>query len=242
MVNLAIEQYLGDMHSQQAAPEEILEWAWKTFAPAVAASSSFQTQSVPLLHMISRVCPELPVIFVDTGFHFPETLAFRDMLQERLGLNIIVARPERTPEELAQEYGQELFRRDPDLCCYLNKVQPLQQALDGMCAWVTGIRHDQTASRGQMRSLEPQLSGVVKIHPLLRWTREMVEEYRRGISVWVARLARNLFSKRMTSARAAGPGRGNESVVCISIWGRSRMSRANSKWQMANGKWQMANV
>ncbi len=179
MVNLAIEQYLGDMHSQQAAPEEILEWAWKTFAPAVAASSSFQTQSVPLLHMISRVCPELPVIFVDTGFHFPETLAFRDMLQERLGLNIIVARPERTPEELVQEYGQELFRRDPDLCCYLNKVQPLQQALDGMCAWITGIRHDQTASRGQMRSLEPQLSGVVKIHPLLRWTREMVEEYRR---------------------------------------------------------------
>ena len=80
-------------HLENAPAIEILQWAWDTFGSKVAASSSFQTQSVPLLHMISQVCPAMPVIFLDTGFHFPETLNFRSQLQDLLNLNIIVARP-----------------------------------------------------------------------------------------------------------------------------------------------------
>ncbi|MCD4738049.1 MAG: phosphoadenylyl-sulfate reductase [Anaerolineae bacterium] len=178
-MNLAIENYLSGLHADEATPEDILVWAWKTFAPRVVASSSFQTQSVPLLHMISRVCPEMPVIFIDTGFHFPETLEFRELLQAHLGLNIVIAQPELSKNDFVLEYGEELYRRDPDLCCQINKVRPLQCALDGMSAWVTGVRHDQTKNRSSLHDLETQISGVIKIHPLLRWDRAQVEEYRR---------------------------------------------------------------
>jgi phosphoadenosine phosphosulfate reductase len=176
-MDLDIEYYLN-LHSQAATPQAILAWAWKTFAPAIVTTSSFQTQSVPLLHMISRVCPEMPVVFIDTGFHFPETLAFRDELAEKFALNLQIVGPELSREELILEHGERLYRRDPDLCCYLNKVKPLERALDGRCAWVSGVRHDQTRHRRHLHDLAPQLSGVIKIHPLLRWTREQVEAYR----------------------------------------------------------------
>ncbi len=159
------------------SPAEILKWAWETFEPKLVASSSFQTQSVPLLHIIARVCPELPVIFVDTGFHFLETLAFRDELQARYGLNIVVARPAVRKSQLLTKYGGGLYRRDPDLCCYINKIEPMQRMLSGMSAWVSGVRRDQTAHRGGLRVLEPQPTGLLKIHPMLNWTNREVWEY-----------------------------------------------------------------
>ena len=163
---------------EQATAEEILRWAWDTFAPAVVASSSFQTQSVPLLHLISRVCPAMPILFIDTGFHFPETLAFRDELRDRYGLNIVTVHPEITQSELFRKYGEGLYRRDPDLCCYINKVRPMQRALEGKRAWITGVRRDQTKNRAHLRTIERQATGVLKVHPLLRWSREDVAAYR----------------------------------------------------------------
>ncbi len=158
--------------------EETLRWAWQAFQPRIAASSSFQTQSLPLLHLISRVCPELPVIFLDTGFHFPETLAFRDEIVTRFGLNLVIACPDLNPKDFLAVYGADIHDRDPDLCCYHNKVEPMQRALDGMVAWVAGVRRDQTANRLGLRYLAPQISGVIKIHPLLDWTAADVETYR----------------------------------------------------------------
>ncbi len=157
--------------------EDILRWAWETFAPKIVASSSFQTQSVPLLHIISRVCPEMPVLFIDTGFHFVETLAFRDELQARYGLNIIIVHPAVSKSQLLAKYGEGLYRRDPDLCCYINKVEPMQRMLAGMRAWVSGVRSDQTAQRREMQVLEVQPSGLLKIHPMLNWTRQELWEY-----------------------------------------------------------------
>jgi phosphoadenosine phosphosulfate reductase len=176
-MDLGIEHYLN-LHSQAATPQDILAWAWQTFASAVVTTSSFQTQSVPLLHMISQICPEMPIVFIDTGFHFLETLAFRDTLVARWGLNLQIVEPELSRAELALEYDEGLHDRDPDLCCYLNKVQPLERALDGQCAWVSGVRHDQTRHRRPLHDLAPQLSGVIKIHPLLRWTLKQVTAYR----------------------------------------------------------------
>ncbi len=158
-------------------PGEILGWAWEIFKPQIIASSSFQTQSVPLLHIIARVCPEMPVIFIDTGFHFLETLAFRDELQARYGLSIVVAHPAVSKRQLLERYGGGLYRRDPDLCCYINKVEPMQRMLAGMSAWVSGVRRDQTAHRGGMRVLEPQPTGLLKIHPMLNWTKKEIWEY-----------------------------------------------------------------
>ncbi len=160
------------------AAEETLRWAWEAFRPRIVASSSFQTQSLPLLHLISRACPELPIIFLDTGFHFPETLAFRDEVVARLGLKLVIARPELSREDFLRAYGADIHERDPDFCCYFNKVEPMQRALDGMVAWVAGVRQDQTANRRGLRDLDPQISGVIKIHPLLHWTAADVEAYR----------------------------------------------------------------
>jgi phosphoadenosine phosphosulfate reductase len=157
--------------------EKILTWARETFGPRVVASSSFQTQSLPFLHILSRVCPEMPVIFIDTGFHFSETLAFRDELQARFGLNVIVARPAISKSQLMAQYGEGLYRRDPDLCCYINKVEPMRRALSGFDAWISGVRRDQTTHRRHLGALAPQRMGLLKIHPMLRWTGDEVWAY-----------------------------------------------------------------
>ena len=162
---------------EHSSAKEILRWAWDTFGPKAAASSSFQTQSMPLLHLIAQVCPEMPVIFLDTGFHFPETLAFRDELQARFGLNLIIARPSIEKNQLIAQYGEGLYRRDPDLCCYINKVEPMRRALSGFQAWISGVRRDQTVNRQNLPVLEAQTTGPLKIYPLLEWTRQQVYEY-----------------------------------------------------------------
>lgn len=161
----------------QCSAREILAWAWRTFGPMVVASSSFQTQSVPLLHIISQVCPEMPIVFIDTGFHFLETLAFRDELQMRYNLNIMVVHPAIGKSQLLAKYGEGLYRRDPDLCCYINKVEPMQRVLAGKLAWVSGVRGDQTARRKSLQVLELQPSGLLKIHPMLKWTGREAWEY-----------------------------------------------------------------
>lgn len=162
---------------ESAPAAEILSWAWARFGALVAVSSSFQSQSVPLLHLVSQHCPAMPVIFLDTGFHFGETLRFRDQLRERLGLNIEVLHPEIQKNELMQRYGEGLYRRDPDLCCHINKVEPMDRYMVGKSAWISGVRRDQTAHRRTLRTLEPAAKGLLKIHPMLDWTSRDVWTY-----------------------------------------------------------------
>ncbi len=179
MLDIAVLNELNERF-EHASAEEILQWAWETFAPDVATSSSFQTQSVPLLHIISRVCPQMPIIFIDTGFHFPETLAFRDKLQAQFKLNVLTVRPTVTQSELLAQYGEALYRRDPDLCCYINKVQPMQWITARMKVLVAGVRRDQTANRQAMSVLHQPLKGPLQIHPMLNWTKADVQAYRQA--------------------------------------------------------------
>lgn len=157
-------------------PEEILRWAWERFQPRVALSSSFQTQSVPLLHLVSRVTPRMPVLFLDTGFHFQETLAFRDRLVEQFELELRVLTTRDGHRGFLQRHGL-LYRSDPDLCCFLNKVEPMQAAQAELAAWVTGIRRDQTFHRRTVEVLSRLPSGVLKICPLAAWTAADVRSY-----------------------------------------------------------------
>jgi len=157
-----------------ADPATVLEWAAERFMPRLAVTSSFQTQSVPLLHLISQVCPQVPVLFLDTGYHFPETLAFRDELIARFGLTVHIVRPD--PEQ-AVARQESLYRRDPDLCCYVRKVVPMQRALRDLDAWISGIRRDQTPQRAGTQRVELLPQGGVKINPLASWTREDVWRY-----------------------------------------------------------------
>ena len=170
-------------------PEAILHWASETFEPEIVASSSFQTQSVPLLHLISRTCPGLPVLFLDTGFHFPETISFRDQLVASLGINLRVLQSRIARETFMRCYGT-LYRSDPDLCCYLNKVEPLARALAGQRAWIAGIRRDQTVARRDARILDRGADGVYKISPLAGWTADDVDDYIRSHGLPVHPLTR----------------------------------------------------
>lgn len=160
-----------------ADPAAIIAWAADHFMPALAATSSFQTQSVALLHLIGQVRPDLPVIFLDTGYHFPETIAYRDQLVQQFGLTLRVVRSEMSRADFNTRYGDALYRRDPDLCCYINKVEPMQRALRDLDAWITGIRRDQTATRAAAMPVELLPDGRVKVNPLVAWTRQDLWTY-----------------------------------------------------------------
>ncbi|MBN1681318.1 MAG: phosphoadenylyl-sulfate reductase [Anaerolineae bacterium] len=162
---------------ETAEPQTIIDWAAEHYLPRLAVTSSFQTQSVALLHMISRAALEIPVIFLDTGYHFPETLAYRDQLVAQFGLTLRVVRPAVSRTDFVQRYGDALYRRDPDLCCYINKVEPMQRALGDLDAWISGIRRDQTPDRAHAQPLEALPDGRFKINPLVTWTRRDLWTY-----------------------------------------------------------------
>lgn len=168
-----IRDQLEDLH-----PAEIVRQAVDEYGPDIAISSSFQSQSLPLLHIVSQVEPGLPVIFLDTGYHFPETLEFRDRVVEQLGLNLKVMRAAISREEFIDRHGDDLYRRDPDQCCYINKVEPMRRATEGLDAWISGIRRNQTDTRASIEIIEENADGVVRVHPMATWTSEDVRAYR----------------------------------------------------------------
>jgi phosphoadenosine phosphosulfate reductase len=161
---------------ETSTPESVLAWAWSTFDTRVAASSSFQTQSVALLHMISRVAPRMKVYFVDTGFHFPETLAFQHQLSRQLGLRVEVLKPKLDHHEFRARFGH-LYCVNPDLCCRINKVEPLQAAIGPLEAWIAGIRRDQTPQRRHVPIISRRANGSLKICPMAMWAEHDVWDY-----------------------------------------------------------------
>jgi phosphoadenosine phosphosulfate reductase len=153
-----------------------LGWAWERFGEQLAASSSFQTQSIPLLHIISTICPRVPIYFLDTGFHFPETLGFRVAVARRFRLTVIDLRCDLGHAGFVERFGQ-MYSHDPDRCCYVNKVEPMRRALGAHSAWVTGIRRDQTESRSAVPVISVGGDGSYKIAPMAAWTAADIAQY-----------------------------------------------------------------
>jgi phosphoadenosine phosphosulfate reductase len=158
-------------------PQEIIRWAVETFAPDIAMSTSFQTQSMPLLHMVVHIMPTLRIFFLDTGYHFWDTLIFREKIQQEWKLNVIDLYRDSRWDVFARQNTRTLPVQDPDLCCYIHKVQPMQKALSGLRAWISGIRRDQTAERSRAKILELQDDGLLKVNPMLNWTKRDVQAY-----------------------------------------------------------------
>lgn len=158
-------------------PIEILRWTVERYAPDAALTCSFQHEGVVLAHMLQSVAPATPVVFINTGYHFPETLAYRDLLVERHRFNLIEVGPAISKAEVERTHGPELFRFDPDRCCEINKVEPLRRALRGVRAWINGRRRDQAATRNALPVIEELKSGIVKINPLVRWHAKDTYEY-----------------------------------------------------------------
>ncbi|MFW7267590.1 phosphoadenylyl-sulfate reductase [Gluconacetobacter sp. Hr-1-5] len=131
--------------------------------------SSFGTESAVLLAMAAEVDPSVPVLFLETGQHFPETLAYRDQLIARLGLTgVRNIHPDPAQIEARDPQGQ-LWAFDPDACCALRKVEPLDEAIIPFDAWITGRKRSQAATRAHLPVIEPQADGRFKINPLARW-------------------------------------------------------------------------
>ena len=164
-----------------AEPREILAWTAASIE-SLAVASSFQSGGLVILHMLNSIRPGLPVLFLDTGFHFRETHEYKARITELLGLNLVELRGDHgSVEGQTARYGPELYRRDPDKCCHINKVEPLQRALEDYDGWISGIRRDQSPLRAGTPIIEAQMlpSGneTLKIHPLANWTRDQVAAY-----------------------------------------------------------------
>jgi phosphoadenosine phosphosulfate reductase len=159
-----------------ASPQEAIAWAWETFGSRVLISQSMANTNIA--HLVHTVAPDIPVVFLDTGYHFPETIETRNQLEQRFNLTIIDVTPRQSVAEQDAEYGPELWRTNPDLCCRLRKVEPMEEMLLGYDAWITGMR----VATAPHREGTPIVSfdekrGVVKVAPILHWSNEQCLEY-----------------------------------------------------------------
>lgn len=156
--------------------EEIIAWAADTFGDRFAVTSSFA--DAVLAHLVSRVVPGVDVVFLDTGLHFAETLQVREIVQRTLPVTVRSIRPEQTVAEQEAEHGPRLWARDPDECCGLRKIEPLDRALDRYDAWAAGLRRDESPTRANTPVVGFEHSrGKVKVAPLAAWTQADVDAY-----------------------------------------------------------------
>jgi len=171
----AIVSHVG-AELELAPAEDIIEWAVATFGARFCITSSMA--DAVLSHLASRVAPGIDVLFLDTGYHFAETIGTRDAVAATLPANVVTLTPRQTVQQQDATYGPDLFARDPDLCCRLRKVEPLERALADYDAWATGLRRAETHDR----VIAPvvgwdEAKQKVKVSPLARWTDEDVDRY-----------------------------------------------------------------
>ncbi|HZW92355.1 MAG TPA: phosphoadenylyl-sulfate reductase [Candidatus Eremiobacteraceae bacterium] len=190
-------------------PERILAWAFETFEEGVAISSAFGVEGMVLIDMASRVRQNFRLFTLDTEFLFPETYNLMDQVEQRYGVTIERVYALNSPEEQERVHGPALWQRNPDQCCHLRKVEPLQRKLSELQAWITSIRRDQTVTRAGAGKLEWDARfGLVKINPIADWSSKQVWQYIRAHDVpYNALHERNYPSIGCTHCtRAVGPG------------------------------------
>jgi phosphoadenosine phosphosulfate reductase len=153
-----------------------LRWAGETFGESFAVTSSMADGL--LAHLAGRAVPGVHVVFLNTGYHFAETIGTRDWIAGVLPITLIDVRPAQTVAEQDAEHGAKLHDRDPDLCCSLRKVQPLAKVLAGYLAWGSGVRRDESITRTDTRIVDWDAKrGMVKVNPLAAWTQDDVDAY-----------------------------------------------------------------
>ncbi|MFI1864868.1 phosphoadenylyl-sulfate reductase [Streptomyces jumonjinensis] len=161
---------------EDAPALDILGWAAKTFGPRFCVTSSMEDAVVA--HLASRAFPGVDVVFLDTGYHFPETIGTRDAVEAVMDVRLITLTPRRTVAEQDAEHGPRLHDRDPDLCCALRKVQPLEEGLTEYDAWATGLRRDESPTRANTPVVGwDERRGKVKVSPIAHWTQDDVDAY-----------------------------------------------------------------
>ncbi|MGG0811908.1 phosphoadenylyl-sulfate reductase [Paenibacillus alvei] len=162
---------------EHSKPEEVVALAVETF-PNITFACSFGAEDVVLVDMLQRISPSTDIFYLDTDFHFNETYDTRDRISEQYGLDFVRVTPQLSPQKQAEQFGDELWLRDPNQCCNLRKVEPLTRILSKYDAWITGIRRDQAPTRANARKVEYDSKfGLIKFNPLAAWTSEDVWNY-----------------------------------------------------------------
>jgi phosphoadenosine phosphosulfate reductase len=159
-----------------ASAQEIVRWAVQTFGARFAVASSMQ--DAVLVHLVSHVAPGVDVLFLDTGYHFAETLGTRDAVAATYDVNLVTLKPPQAVAEQDASHGPRLHDRDPDLCCALRKVAPLEDALERYDAWATAVRRVDSPTRaGTLAVSYDARRNKVKVAPLTAWSDADVENY-----------------------------------------------------------------
>lgn len=171
---------IAELEATGASRDEIsraaLQWAAENFGDKLALLSSMGDEG--LVHFASESVPNLDVVFLDTGYHFAETLGTRDAYATSRPINLINVLPLQTVSEQNAEYGEKLHDRDPGLCCQLRKVEPMNRALSGYDAWITGMRRVDAPTRANIGLIEyDDKRDMVKINPLAAWSDEDLADY-----------------------------------------------------------------
>jgi len=166
----------GAAELADAGAEELLRWVDENFGGQYVVASNMQ--DAVLVEMAAKVRPGVDVLFLDTGYHFAETIGTRDAVEAVYGVNIVNVTPEQTVAEQDELVGKDLFASDAARCCNLRKVQPLSKALKGYSAWVTGIRRVEAPTRANAPLISfDEAFGLVKINPIAAWSDEDMHAY-----------------------------------------------------------------
>ena len=166
-----------------ASAEELLRWTDEHFGAGGPANGSgyivaSNMQDAVLVDLAAKVRPGVDVLFLDTGYHFAETIGTRDAVESIYDINVVNVRPEHSVAEQDALHGKNLFERQPNECCRMRKVEPLSKALAGYSAWVTGIRRVEAPTRANAPLISwDKAFGLVKINPLAAWTDEQMQDY-----------------------------------------------------------------
>jgi len=183
-----------DVHAQAEAFEtaslgEVLTWTWRTFGTRAAIGTSFQGSGLVIIDHAVKLGLGFPVFTLDTGLLFPETYELKARLEKHFGITIEGMHPEQTVEEQAGAYGAELWKTNPDTCCAMRKVLPLQKKLAALDVWITGVRRNQSDTRVTTKLLEMyefdklRSHHLLKLNPMAAWSREAIWDHikREGI-------------------------------------------------------------
>lgn len=165
---------------ETSTPQELVAWSLERFGDRnLVITTSFGMEGCALIDMYARHRRPLDIIYLDTMFFFPETYGLRDRLAERYPhLSFVNRGTTLTPEEQAEHFGPELWKTNPDKCCQLRKVDPMDEVLTGADVWVTGLRRGQSETRAALRVMEWDWKfQLIKFNPLVSWDRQQVWEY-----------------------------------------------------------------
>lgn len=163
---------------EKSSAIELLEYAIAGYGDQLTFASSFGAEDVVIIDMLSKIKPDIDIFFLDTGLHFQETYDTIERLEERYNRNFTSVKTNVSLQEQEQRYGKELWKREPDQCCNLRKVEPLQNYLAQYQAWITGIRRVQSPTRAYAKKLEWDARfNLTKINPIVDWSDEEVWSY-----------------------------------------------------------------